>query len=115
MPVTEVTSESQFNELLSNNKYLFVDFYAQWCAPCKRIAPVIETLSETYLSVTFLKVDIDTCKELAERFNVKSLPTFLCFTDNNSDPSNMVLGASEMKVEYALKMLVGEDKPNDDF
>lgn len=115
MPVVEVTSETQFNEYLSNSKYLFVDFYAQWCAPCKRIAPVIDTLSETYSTVTFLKIDIDVCKNLAERFNVKSLPTFLCFTDGNVDPSNTVLGANEMKIGYALKMLVGEDKPNDDF
>ncbi len=115
MPVTEITSESQFNEYLNNNKYLFVDFHAQWCGPCKRIAPALYTLSETYTSVTFLKVDIDVCKELATRFNIRSMPTFLCFTDGNSEPSNIVIGANEMKIEYALKMLVGDDKPNEDF
>lgn len=118
MTIIEITSELQFDELLncaSTNKYLFVDFYAQWCGPCKRIAPHIHKLSETYSNVTFLKVDIDECQELAERYNIKSMPTFLIFTVGKPNPSEPIIGADTRKVENALKVLTSNIIPNDDF
>lgn len=113
MPVTEITLESEFDEYLSNNKLVFVDFYADWCGPCRGISPFIEELSEKYVDVKFLKVNIDVCEEIANRYNIRALPTFMCFNSGNS--MNMIVGADCMKVDYALLMLTENDKPSDDF
>ena len=54
-----------------------IDFYANWCAPCKRIAPAFEELSGTFKNVTFLKVNVDDSPDLTELFDVHAMPTFL--------------------------------------
>lgn len=112
MSVTKVSTNDEFNHHLSENDLLFVDFYAEWCGPCKRIAPSVETLSHKYTSVKFLKVDVDDDHTLAEQYNVKAMPTFLFFKKGSY---TSVVGADLNKIEYALKMLVGDDKPSHDF
>ena len=58
---------------------VIIDFFATWCGPCKRIAPVYEELAEKYSNVTFLKVDVDESEHIASKFNIESLPTFVLF------------------------------------
>jgi len=119
MPVTEVTTTNEFNNYLTNtnssNKYVLVDFYTTWCGPCKRFAPTLEKLSEKYQYVTFLKVDADKLDDVADRYNVSSLPTFIMFQVGHSTPLYpAVAGANENKVEAMLKM-VTETVTQDDF
>lgn len=59
-----------------------IDFFATWCGPCKKIAPVFEKLAEVYPSIAFLKVDVDESGELAEMYGVQAMPTFLFVKDN---------------------------------
>ncbi len=54
-----------------------MDFFATWCGPCKRIAPAFEELAKKFSNVTFLKVDVDDSDDIAAKFNVNSLPTFV--------------------------------------
>ncbi|XP_059616348.1 thioredoxin-2 [Phlebotomus argentipes] len=55
-----------------------VDFFAQWCGPCKMIAPKLEDLANQYTDkAVVLKVDVDECEELAIRYNISSMPTFV--------------------------------------
>ncbi|MBQ2441325.1 MAG: thioredoxin [Paludibacteraceae bacterium] len=59
-----------------NDKPVVVDFYTTWCGPCKRLAPVLEEMSEAYKGkVNFYKVDIEQERELAVKFNIRSIPT----------------------------------------
>jgi len=60
-------------------KLVVVDFYATWCGPCNRIAPVFKDLSTKYPNVVFVKVDVDLCKNTAKDHSVSSMPTFLFF------------------------------------
>jgi thioredoxin 1 len=55
------------------------DFYADWCGPCKKIAPEFERLAKIYSSVAFLKVDVDAFEDLCTRYNVSAMPTFIVF------------------------------------
>ena len=62
---------------ITKDKKVVIDFFAPWCGPCKRIAPDYEKLAETYTDIEFVKCNVDESSELAELFEVESLPTFL--------------------------------------
>ena len=67
-------------EVLNNSKPVLVDFYADWCGPCKMVAPVLEELDGEYDgSVVFAKINVDNEQELAMRYGVLSIPTLILF------------------------------------
>jgi thioredoxin 1 len=76
----EVTN-NEFN--LKTDKYIFLFFTASWCGPCKNIKPQLEMISNKYVNpnVIFYKIDITENEELAEKMNIKSVPTFLLLKD----------------------------------
>lgn len=77
-----VMSFNEFEKILSENKLMFVDFFASWCGPCKMFAPVVEKISQKYDDrVTVLKVDIDENSEIAEKYSIQSVPTSILFKD----------------------------------
>src|SRR2546427_4059846 len=76
-PVNEADFDSA---VLRSEVPVFVDFYADWCGPCKMIAPTIEALSEEYEGkVKFVKINVDTNQELAMKYDVMSIPTGMLF------------------------------------
>ena len=80
MSVINLTSENFENEVLKSEMPVLVDFWADWCGPCKMMAPVVEELEkEMGNEVKFAKINIDECPDLAEKYNVMSIPTFKCF------------------------------------
>lgn len=76
--VLHVNSQ-EFNELLSNNEVVFVDFYANWCGPCKMLAPSIEKLADEHPEVKVVKIDVDQEQTLAMQYQVQSIPTLITF------------------------------------
>jgi thioredoxin 1 len=81
MVLHHVNDDSDFQSYLDasksfGGKAVVVDFFADWCSPCKVNAPVFEALSAQYPAVTFLKVDVDKCQEVAKSMEVKAMPTF---------------------------------------
>lgn len=78
--MTEIISQEQFKTALESDLPVFVDFYATWCGPCKRIAPMLEKASqELEDKAVFLKVNIDDMPELSKTYQIRSIPTVLCF------------------------------------
>lgn len=72
--------ESNFDaEVLQSDLPVFVDFYADWCGPCKMMSPIIDEIAEENDDVIVGKVDVDENGELAMQFNVMSIPTILIF------------------------------------
>ena len=76
---------------------VIVDFYAEWCGPCKMIAPVLEELSKKNANISFLKANVEENDELAAMFNVRSIPTFVGFKDGKQVAT--VEGASQSSLE----------------
>ena len=77
MATVKIT-EANFEELvLKNEKTVLVDFYADWCGPCKMLAPILEKLSEEYPDVVIGKVNVDDENRLASAFKVTAIPTLV--------------------------------------
>uniref|UniRef100_A0A1L8DU52 Thioredoxin n=1 Tax=Nyssomyia neivai TaxID=330878 RepID=A0A1L8DU52_9DIPT len=94
-----VVDSADFDGKLESAKDLLVvvDFYAQWCGPCKMIAPKLEELANQYSEKALvLKVDVDECEELAMRYNISSMPTFLFI--KNKEVVESFSGASGEKL-----------------
>ncbi len=70
---TEITDKSQ----IPSTGLVVIDFYATWCGPCKRVAPLFEELERHYPNVKFLKVNVDEAEELSQEYTIESLPTFI--------------------------------------
>jgi len=103
-----VSSSSAFATLLKTSRIVVVDFYADWCGPCKQIAPVFEQLSQQLSRkdrITFAKVDTDNQKELASKYNVTTLPTFMVFRGGEQVEK---LGPDPRKLSDVIRKLIAE-------
>jgi thioredoxin 1 len=74
MATQQITGEN-FNDIVSNNDIVIIDFWAEWCGPCKSFAPIFEKVSEQYPDIVFGKLDTEAEQELAGYFQVRSIPT----------------------------------------
>lgn len=70
---------SKLDEIIKSEGSKVLYFTATWCPPCKKIAPVFEKLSKEFEATTFVKIDIDDHRELAEKYRISSVPTFKAF------------------------------------
>ncbi len=76
----DVVSTSEFNELRGSGKAVVVDFYADWCGPCRAIAPEVEALaSDVGDGTTFVKIDVDANPEIASELGIMGIPTVIHF------------------------------------
>ena len=77
----EITSENFETEVIKSDKPAIVDFWAEWCGPCRMMAPVLDEISEEREDVKVCKLNVDDEPELANRYEVSAIPTILCFRD----------------------------------
>ena len=80
MATIDVTAET-FNEVVSTNDFVILDFWAPWCGPCKGFAPVYEELSEKYPDIVFAKINTEEEQQLAGEFQIRSIPTLMIFRE----------------------------------
>lgn len=109
MGFTEVSSVEEFDYLVTScvKKYVFIDVYAPWCGPCKRIVPMLEELSIKYAdNFTFVKVNVDEVEELGTRYDVSVLPTMFVLTAGSTElTQEPILGADITRVQAVLNEL----------
>jgi thioredoxin 1 len=78
---TQTLSAGNFNDVTSGDGIVLVDFWADWCGPCRSFAPTYEKVSERYPDIVFGKVDTEAEQELSERFQIRSIPTIMAIRD----------------------------------
>ncbi len=99
-----ITTEN-FNEIVNAGKPVVIDFWATWCGPCKRVAPIIEELAEEYEGKAIIgKVDVEEQDELAFKFGIRNIPTVLFIKDG--EVVDKIVGATTKDAyEEKLKAL----------
>jgi thioredoxin 1 len=104
--VTHIQAKDFENEVLRSSVPTVVDFYADWCGPCRMVSPVIENLSKDYAGkVKFVKINTDESPDIAMKFEIMSIPTIMVF--KNGQVSSRTVGAGpaamyKQKIDAAL-------------
>ncbi|HCC06869.1 MAG TPA: thioredoxin [Clostridiales bacterium] len=80
--MVKVLDSTNFDSAI-NTGVTIVDFYADWCGPCKMMGPVMENISDEVENVSVCKVNVDKANDIAAKYNVMSIPTFIIFKDGN--------------------------------
>ena len=91
MAVVKLTTDNFEQEVMQADQPVLVDFYADWCGPCKMMGPVVEEISNEEAGVKVCKINIDEQIELAQRYGVMSIPTIISF--KNGEVSGKQVGA----------------------
>lgn len=94
--VIEITSENWETEVVNSDKPVLIDFWAAWCGPCRIMAPVIEEVANKYGDkIKVGKLNVDEYQEIAVRYGVMSIPTFILF--EKGVPKKFVVGAMPLE------------------
>ncbi|KAK4033507.1 thioredoxin-like protein [Parachaetomium inaequale] len=104
---TSITSPAQWRQTLSSHAIVIADFYADWCGPCKMIAPTFESLATKYAKpnrIAFCKVDVDIQGEVAQQYGVRAMPTFLVL--RNGSVIDTIQGANPPALTAAVDKAV---------
>ena len=105
-PVMELNSSS-FTDALLKNKLLLVDFWAEWCGPCKSMHPIFSRMAKKYDHVRFARVNVDNSQDIAARFNVQSIPTFIMFK-NGENVQQMIGAVGEPGIHMICKKFLSD-------
>jgi thioredoxin 1 len=110
MAVVKLTKDN-FEQVITSNATVIVDYWAPWCGPCRGFAPVFEKVSEMHPDVVFAKVNTDEEQEIAGHFQIRSIPTLMVFRDQVivfSQPGALPQGPFEQVVQKAKTLDMDE-------
>jgi thioredoxin 1 len=82
MSLLKYTNEQNFeNDVINTQGITVVDFWAEWCMPCKRLMPILEAVAEQNKDVSIVKINVDENPDLASTFNIRTIPTLILFKE----------------------------------
>lgn len=104
--ILEVSDESFESEIINSDTPSMVDFWAEWCGPCKRVGPVVEELAGEYEGkIKIAKMDVDSNRQTPAKFGIRNIPTLILF--KNGEVVNTIVGAQpKSSIEEELKKLL---------
>lgn len=104
--IFEVTDESFDSEIINSDIPAMVDFWAEWCGPCKMVGPVVEELAGEYKGkIKIAKMDVDNNRQTPAKFGIRNIPTLILFKEG--EVINTIIGAqSKSAIEEELKKLL---------
>jgi thioredoxin 1 len=108
MPILTLNDEESLGRVVDHHETVVIDFWAPWCAPCKGFLPILESASESHPDIVFCRVNTEEHKELAQVFDVKSIPTLVVVRDRI-----MVASQPGMLPKSVLEDLIGKVKELD--
>lgn len=91
MATLRLTTENFRKEVMEYEGTALVDFWASWCGPCKMVGPIIEEIADERTDVKVCKVNVDEQPDIADKYNVMSIPTLIVF--KNGEPATVSVGA----------------------
>ena len=101
MEILSVSKENFESEVLKSENPVLIDFYADWCGPCKMVSPIVEQLAKEHEDVKVVKINIDDNQELAVNFGVTAIPT-LIVVKNGEEVTRTVGVASKSEIEAMI-------------
>lgn len=92
MGIKQTTDESFEQDVISSEVPVLVDFWAEWCGPCKQLAPTVEAIASEKLEILKVcKMDVDSNREIAAKYGIRSIPSLIIFKDG--EPAGVEVGA----------------------
>lgn len=105
----EITSKNFHQEIIDTEDKVLIDFHAPWCGPCKMLSPVLAELEKEKQNFKICKIDVDQSPELADQFNVMSIPTLIAM--NKGKVEHKMSGLRPKQDIIAMMYLAAEDMP----
>ena len=102
MGVLKITSENFKSEVLDSSQKVLIDFYADWCGPCKMMGPVVEEIAEERSDVKVVKINVDNAEDIAIKYQIMSIPTLVVVKDGQEVNRSIGLISKE-KIEELIE------------
>lgn len=102
MGVLKITSKNFKSEVLDSSQKVLIDFYADWCGPCKMMGPVVEEIAEERSDVKVVKINVDNAEDIAIKYQIMSIPTLVVVKDGQEVNRSIGLISKE-KIEELIE------------